>query len=195
MSDPRQAELDATRVGGATRLDGPVRLAPYDLDWPDHYEREAARIRASLGERVLGLDHVGSTSVPGLLAKPVIDIVLAVADSADEPAYVDDLEGAGYRLVIREPAWHEHRVLKGPDADINLHVFTLASTEIQRMIAFRDRLRTHADERALYATVKRDLAKRTWAFVQDFADAKSDVVEAILARGLRDDGSRPRSTG
>jgi GrpB-like predicted nucleotidyltransferase (UPF0157 family) len=195
MTDSRRAELDALYLGGVVRLDGPVRLVPYDAAWPDRYEREAARIRASLGDRVLDLEHVGSTSVPGLLAKPIIDVVLAVPDSADEAAYVDDLERAGYRLVIREPAWHAHRVLKGPDTDINLHVFTVGSTEIGRLIAFRDRLRTHADERAIYAAAKRDLAARTWAYLQDYADAKSVVVEAILARGLADDGSRPRSPG
>src|SRR6185503_17471334 len=97
------------------------------------------RIRALLGEHVLRLEHVGSTSVAGLAAKPIVDIVLAVADSADEPAYVPALERGGCRLVIREPTWHEHRVCKGPDTDVNLHVSTAGSPEVTRMTAFRDR--------------------------------------------------------
>ena len=78
----------------------------------------------ALGPAVVQLEHVGSTSVPGLVAKPIIDILLVVRDSADEPSYVPALTGVGYRLVIREPDWLEHRLLKGPDTDINLHVFT-----------------------------------------------------------------------
>jgi GrpB-like predicted nucleotidyltransferase (UPF0157 family) len=180
-----RARRHAHRWGDAPRRPsaaGAVRSA-----WPGLFEREAARIRALLGEQALGLEHVGSTSVPGLLAKPIIDIVLAVRDSADESAYVPALEAVGYRLVIREPGWHEHRVLKGPDTNINLHVFTHGSSEIGRMVAFRDRLRAHEDERAAYAAVKQELAARSWAFVQDYADAKSSIVEAIVARALADE--------
>jgi len=115
-------------------------------------------------------------------------MVLAVADSADEPAYVPEMEAAGYRLRIREPAWHEHRLFKGPDTDINLHTFSAGSSEIARMLAFRDRLRTHDDERERYLATKRELAARHWVFVQDYADAKGEVVEGIIARGLAEDG-------
>src|SRR5438094_7941539 len=101
-----------------------IVVADHDPEWPRLFEREARRIRAALGDRVLLLEHAGSTAVPGLAAKPRIDMVLAVADSADEPSYVPDLMAAGYVLRIREPEWHEHRVLKGPDTDVNLHVFT-----------------------------------------------------------------------
>jgi GrpB-like predicted nucleotidyltransferase (UPF0157 family) len=183
----RQAELDKAWIDGAPRHDGPIRLASYDAGWPALYEREAARIRSVLGDRVVQLEHVGSTSVPGLSAKPVIDILLVVPDSADEDAYVPDMLAAGYRLVIREPDWHEHRLFKGPDTVINLHTFSPGSSEIRRMLAFRDRLRTHPEELAAYEATKRDLAGRTWAFVQDYADAKGEVVEGIIARALADD--------
>ena len=160
------------------------------------YEREAARIRAALGDRVRLLEHAGSTSVPGLSAKPVIDIVLAVPDSGDEDAYVPDMVAAGYRLTIREPDWFEHRLFKGPDTNINLHTFTEGSPEIRRMLAFRDRLRSHPEELAEYEATKRALAGRTWAFVQDYADAKGAVVEGIIARAFaEDDGGRPASPG
>src|SRR5262245_47893429 len=114
------------------------------------YEREAGRIRAALRDRALRLEHAGSTSVPGLAAKPVIDIVLGVADPADEAAYLPDLVAADYVLHNREPEWYEHRLVKDTDPAVQIHVFAVDSPEIVRMLAFRDRLRTHDDERRLY---------------------------------------------
>ena len=190
----RQAELDKLFVGGAApRHDKPIHLAPYNPDWPEWYEREATRIRTALGDRVRVLEHAGSTSVPGLSAKPVIDIALAVADSGDEDAYVPDMVAAGYRLTIREPDWYEHRLFKGPDTNINLHTFTEGSLEIRRMLAFRDRLRSHPEELAAYEAAKQELAGRTWAFVQDYADAKGMVVEAIISRALAEEDAAARS--
>jgi GrpB-like predicted nucleotidyltransferase (UPF0157 family) len=95
------------------------------------------------------LEHVGSTSVPGLAAKPIIDILLIVPDSSDEPAWLPDLEAAGYVLVIREPDWYQHRCLKGPDTNVNLHVYSPGCPEIERYLIFRDRLRGHPEDRAL----------------------------------------------
>ncbi len=116
------------------------------------------------------------------MAKPVIDILLVVARSADESSYVPALEATGYVLRVREPDWHEHRLLKGPTIAVNVHVFSEGSSEIERMLTFRDRLRLNSDDRALYAQTKRDLATRTWRYRQNYADAKSEVVEAILSR-------------
>jgi len=184
VADDRDEYMASVTVGARRRVDGPIYLADYDPSWPVLYEREAARIRGVLGDRVLTLEHVGSTSVPGLPAKPIIDILLAVPDSADEADYVPPMEAAGYAVRIREPDWHEHRVFKGPDTDINLHTFSAGSSEIERMLAFRDWLRTHDDERDLYLATKRELAARHWTYVQDYADAKGEVVEAIIARAL-----------
>ena len=186
----REDELQAVTIGAPNRVDGPIVLAEYDPAWALLYEREADRVRATLGSRVRLLEHAGSTSVPGLAAKPIIDMVLAVADSADEAAYVPQLESAGYVLRIREPDWHEHRLFKGPETNINLHTFSDGSSEINRMLAFRHRLRTHDDERDLYLATKRELAARHWTYVQDYADAKGEVVEGIIARALADD-ARP----
>jgi GrpB-like predicted nucleotidyltransferase (UPF0157 family) len=164
------------------RLAGPVVLAEPDPTWARQYADEEARVRAALGDRVLQLEHVGSTSVEGLAAKPVIDIVLVVADSADEAAYVPDLEAAGYLLYLREPGWHEHRLLRGKEPLVHLHVFSPGGPEVERLLLFRDRLRTQPDDRELYQRSKRDLAARRWEYVQDYADAKSAVVEEIIAR-------------
>jgi GrpB-like predicted nucleotidyltransferase (UPF0157 family) len=180
----REAELQAVRLQRIEVLDQPIELFEYDPAWPALYEREAAKIRGALAERVRVLEHAGSTSVPGLAAKPIIDIVLAVADSADEAAYVPPLEEAGYVLAIREPDWHEHRCLKGTEPAVHLHVFTEGSSEVERMLAFRDRIRTNEADRLLYERTKRELAGRTWTYTQDYADAKTEVVEAILERAL-----------
>jgi GrpB-like predicted nucleotidyltransferase (UPF0157 family) len=185
-----ESRLRAVTIGEPVRLAGPVELRPYDPEWPRQYELEAQRIMAILGGQALRLEHVGSTSVPGLAAKPIIDMLLVVTDSAAEAAYVVALEQAGYRLRIREPDWFEHRLLKGPGMDVNLHVFSDGCQEIDRMIGFRDHLRAHAEDRDLYLRTKRELAARPWTYVQEYADAKTEVVEAIIAR-RRPDSSHP----
>ena len=177
-------EIIAAAVGELTPHAATIELVDYDPVWPELFRREDERIRATLGERVLLLEHVGSTSVPGLAAKPVVDMTMVVADSSDEEAYVPALEAVGYRLTIREPDWNEHRLLKGPDTNVNLHVFSDGCEEVGRMLAFRDWLRTHDDDRELYESAKRELAAREWKYVQNYADAKSAVVGEIMARAL-----------
>ena len=169
-------------VGEPKPLQAPIEICEYDPLWPALYEREAARIRATLGDRVVRLEHAGSTSVPTLPAKPIIDIVLEVPNSADEASYVPDLEAAGYVLRIREPEWFEHRVFKGPDTNVNLHVYSAGCDETLRMVLFRDWLRANADDRELYAAAKRELAVRDWKYMQQYADAKTAVVMEIMAR-------------
>jgi GrpB-like predicted nucleotidyltransferase (UPF0157 family) len=159
-----------------------IELRDYDPVWPRLYAREAARIRSVLGERVVRLEHAGSTSVPGLAAKPVIDIVLEVPDASEEAAYLPAMQAAGYGLRLREPDWFQHRLLKGPDTDINLHVFSAHCPETDRMLLFRDWLRGNAGDRELYVRTKRELAVRPWTSVQQYADAKTAVIGAILAR-------------
>ncbi len=178
-------EIARAAVGEPVRLDGRIELHEYDPAWADLYRREESRIRGALGDRVIAVEHVGSTSVPGLAAKPIIDIVLAVADSADEASYVPALEAERYTLIIREENWFEHRLFKGPDTDINLHVFSEGATEIDLMLAFRDHLRANPADRALYEHVKRDLASRDWKYVQNYADAKSEVITDITHRAQR----------
>ena len=181
MTDVPQPEF----LVPAVRVDGPVTLADPDPAWADWYAREEDRIRRALGERAVRIEHVGSTSVPGLAAKPVIDIVLVVADSADEASYVPDLEAVGYRLRFREPSWYEHRFLVD-EPSVQIHVFSAGSAEVDRMMLFRDRLRSCAPDRERYQRTKRELAAARWSYVQDYADAKTSVVEDILARAQAD---------
>ena len=177
-----EEQLRASYIGGIKPLNGPIQIADYDLEWPRLFEREAKRIRAALDDQVLLLEHVGSTSVPGLAAKPRIDLLLVVADSADESLYIPALEDAGYVLHIREPDWYEHRLLKGPDTDINLHVFSPGCPQIDRMLLFRNWLRDNPYDRQLYERAKRELAHKDWKYVQNYADAKTTIVEEILVR-------------
>lgn len=179
-----EAEIRAATIGELRPLSAPIQLVEYDPQWPALFAREDARIRAALGERVLLLEHVGSTSVPGLAAKPIIDMLLVVPDSSDEPSYMPSLEGAGYVLRIREPEWHQHRVLKGPDTNVNLHVFSPGCVEIERMLRFRDHLRSDDADRTLYESTKRALVAQRWEYVQQYADAKTEVVEQIIARAM-----------
>jgi GrpB-like predicted nucleotidyltransferase (UPF0157 family) len=179
-------ELEQRRIGGPMPLTRPIELREYDPRWPDQYAEQATRLRAALGERLLRIEHVGSTSVRGLPAKPIIDIALEVPDSADEPAYVPDLEAAGYALRIREPDWFEHRLLRPPDGAAHLHVFSASCAETDRMVRFRDWLRANDADRELYLATKRDLAARDWKYMQQYADAKSGVVSQILARAMSD---------
>lgn len=181
-----EEQIIAANIGGVQPLNSPISLAPYDPAWPELFDRLAQQIRAALGDAVLLLEHAGSTSVPGLSAKPIIDMVMAVAVSSDEPAYVKPLEEKGFTLRIREPDWYEHRLLRPPEVAGNLHVFSAGCEEIAQMLLFRDWLRSHADDRALYEATKRDLAARTWKYTQNYADAKSAVVQEILARARRD---------
>jgi GrpB-like predicted nucleotidyltransferase (UPF0157 family) len=185
-------EVQRFRLDKVTPHNAPITVADYDPGWPVLFAREAARIRAALGARAVQVEHVGSTSVPGLAAKPIIDILLAVPHSSDEQAYVPVLERAGYVLRVREPGWFEHRMFKGPDTDINLHVFTAGAAEIDRMLLFRDWLRADDADRDAYLQVKRDLAKQTWRHVQHYADAKTAIVEQIIARATAHQrGPRP----
>jgi GrpB-like predicted nucleotidyltransferase (UPF0157 family) len=182
--EAREAELAAVTIGPLEFLSGPVRLHEYDSRWPDHFAREEQRIRRALGDGVLRLEHVGSTSVPGLVAKPRIDILLVVSDPADEASYAPALQAAGYTLRIREPNWHEHRLFNGPETEVNLHVFGSDSAEIERLLRFRDHLRTHTADRERYAAAKRKLAAQRWRHLQDYADAKTEVIDAILRRAI-----------
>src|SRR5207247_8473176 len=116
------------------QISGKIVLVDYDPAWPLQVIRENERIKSTLGAKALSIEHVGSTSVPGLPAKPIIDILLVVESSADEKSYLPALEAAGYVLGIREPDWHGHRMFKGPDTSINLHAFSRDDEEIERML-------------------------------------------------------------
>ena len=177
-----EAEIRAYTVGERKPLSERLHLVAYDPSWPALFEREAERIKRALGPAALRIDHTGSTSVPGLAAKPIIDMLLVVSNSADESSYVPPLEAVGYVLRIRQPDWYEHRVFKGPDTDVNLHVLSNGCKEIDRILLFRDWLRVEPSDRALYEQTKRSLIARDWHYTQQYADAKTEIIDQIVTR-------------
>jgi GrpB-like predicted nucleotidyltransferase (UPF0157 family) len=162
-----------------------IVIANYDPAWPRRFGSEEARIRGALGPAALSVEHVGSTSVPGLAAKPIVDILLVVEDSGNEDSYLPALEDAGYVLRVREPDFEEHRMFRTPEKDVHVHVFSPGSKEVERLLLLRDHLRHNKVDRELYAGTKRELASRDWPSMQHYADAKTGIVEAILARTSR----------
>lgn len=181
---------DAIWLAGGP-LPGPVVIVEHDPAWHTHFTTLADRIRSALGPLALTVEHVGSTSVPGLAAKPVIDIDLTVADPADESAYRGALEAAGFVLVVREPGWHEHRCFRLDAPAANLHVFGPGCPETIRHRMFRDWLRIHPEDRALYREAKEAAAAVTndaGGTVMDYNARKEDVIRGIYARAFASAG-------
>lgn len=173
-------------VSGAVPAIG-IDVTDPDPAWPRQYEDLAGRIRQALGGRVLQLEHVGSTSVPGLAAKPIIDIDLTVADPGRERDYVPALETVGFKLVIREPWWYGHRALRANEPACNLHVFGSGCPELVRHRIFRDWLRANPVERDRYAAIKRQAASEANArgeHVMRYNARKEQVVREIYHRAF-----------
>src|SRR6478609_10268510 len=173
-----------------------IEVVEYDDRWPGDFERVAGVVRGALGDRVLELHHVGSTSVVGLPAKPVIDVDLVVADPADEASYIPDLEAAGLVHTVREPWWHEHRLLKLADPTSHVHVFGPNCPEVVRHLMFQAWLRDHPDDLATYAEAKRTAAAEMNARPgggtgMDYNRHKEPVVRDLYDRMFRAHGMLP----
>ena len=170
-----------------------IRIVDPDPAWPSVFEGLASSIRRALGDVALSVEHVGSTSVPDLPAKPIIDVDVTVPDPDDEVSYVPALVALGLVHTVREPWWHGHRALRGPDPRCNVHVFAPTSPEVVRHRLFRDWLREHPDDRAVYAAAKRKASDATNAeggHVMDYNARKEEVVLAIYDRIFRSAGWR-----
>jgi GrpB-like predicted nucleotidyltransferase (UPF0157 family) len=191
--DPQVPEGRPPYVDGA----GPgtdLRIVDPDPTWPEQAEGVIGRIRDALGPVVVGIEHVGSTAVPGLPAKPILDIDLRVVDPDAEADYVPALDAAGFRLVVREPWWYGHRMLRGTSLAVNLHVYGPASAESARQRLFRDWLRDHPDDRDRYAAAKRDASAASAAegeHVQQYTARKQAVLREIYARLFASAGLPP----
>ncbi len=173
--DPKHEVL----IGGIeTRA---IEIVDYDPRWQNTFQTHANNISKALGDVALRIEHTGSTSVADLAAKPIIDILLVVRDSADEDSYLSRLVAAGYELRVREPDWHEHRMFRTPERDAHIHVLSFGSSEIDRMLTFRDRLRKNVLDRQRYEETKRKLAAQTWRSMNDYAKAKTQMIEEIIA--------------
>jgi len=160
-------------------------LVDYDPQWREAYVEHERRIRAALGRAAVDIEHIGSTSVPGLAAKPIIDVLVTVEDITAEETYLDPLLGAGYRLRVREPG---HRMVRTPARDVHVHVLEVGAEAAEDYLLFRDHLRAHPEDRDLYERTKRALIAQDWADMNDYADAKTGVVTEIKERAR---SSRP----
>jgi GrpB-like predicted nucleotidyltransferase (UPF0157 family) len=175
-AEEREAYLDQVLVGGRERRR--IVIVDYDPDWPGRFEHERDRVRQALRGRALRIEHIGSTAVAGLAAKPIVDVLVTVEDPEDDAAILPALEGAGSELRVRE---HAHRMFRTPARDVPVHVWGDSDPEVERYLRFRDRLRSSAEDRAAYERLKRALSTREWADFNDYADAKGELIEAILA--------------
>jgi GrpB-like predicted nucleotidyltransferase (UPF0157 family) len=164
-------------IGGPERR--PIVIVAYRPAWAEAFEEHRARISGVLGARAVRVDHIGSTSVPGLAAKPIVDIQVSVVDIADEAAYAGGLMAAGYALRVREDG---HRMFRTTARDVHVHVCGAGSGWERRHILFRDWLRRCADDRAAYAALKQRLAQRSWDTMDDYAEAKTGLVAEIMVR-------------
>lgn len=186
---PRRPDVTTVElVGGAEALE--LELHSYDDGWAGVYLDHRRRIRAALAAVDIEIEHIGSTAVPGLAAKPIIDIVVTVDDITAEEDYLDTLLAAGYDLRVREP---RHRLVRTPARDVHVHLFERNDCAVDEYLLLRDHLRSDADDRALYESTKRTLLSKRWDDMNDYADAKSDVILAIKARAraARRPGGRP----
>ncbi len=169
--------LAGVLIGGREQVD--IVVVDDDGRWPERFAAVRERLVGALGERALRVEHIGSTAVPGLAAKPLLDVLVVVADVEDEDAYVPALEGAGFVLRVREP---EHRMVRTPARDVHVHLYEPDHPAVRAYLDLRDWLRVDAADRALYAATKRRLAAQAWSDMNAYADAKTDVVQAVLGR-------------
>jgi len=167
-------------VGGPEKRE--IRLVPYQAAWPDRFRRERAQIVQALGAAARRVDHIGSTAVPGLMAKAIIDIDVSVADPDNESAYLPALERAGYHLRVREPG---HRLVRTAARDVHVHICAAGGAWERRHLLFRDWLRHDPVDRDRYQQVKRNLARRGWPSMNDYAAAKSPFIDDITRHAER----------
>ncbi len=173
----RDDRLDRVLIGGREKRE--IVIADYDATWPSRFADQRARICLALGATALRIEHIGSTAVPGLGAKPVIDVLVTVEDPEDDSALLPAMQSAGYELRVRERG---HRMFRTPEHDVHVHVWADADPEVDRYLTFRDRLRTSPEDRAAYEQLKRNLATREWSDMNEYADAKTELITAIITR-------------
>jgi GrpB-like predicted nucleotidyltransferase (UPF0157 family) len=169
--------LDEVVIG--ERQPGPIRLVAYDPEWPAQYDRIHDRLQGALGTRARMIEHIGSTAVPGLLAKPIIDVLVTVDDVEDEGAYASAITRLGHDLRVREPG---HRMFRPASLDTHVHVWNEGSREQRDHLLLRDWLRHSADDCATYARLKRRLADEDWPDVNYYAQAKGGLIGELLDR-------------
>jgi GrpB-like predicted nucleotidyltransferase (UPF0157 family) len=164
-------------VGGVEKRD--IRIVDYDPAWPRRFARERERIAGALGPVARRIDHIGSTAVPGLAAKAIVDIQVSVPDVEDEPSFLAALLAAGYRHRVREPG---HQMVRTPERDVHVHICTSGGEWERRHLLLRDWLRRDPADREAYQRRKRELARQDWADMNDYAAAKGPLIAELTRR-------------
>lgn len=158
-----------------------ISIEPYSPDWKKVFQNQKAKIKDALGNTALTIEHIGSTAVPELHAKPIIDIDLIVKNPNQEESYIPMLKKIGYELIIREPSWYQHRMLRLKNPCVNLHIFAPNCAEHIRHCLFRDWLCEHEDDRQLYTNAKL-AARHSVTTTQDYNQNKQSTVRAIYQK-------------
>jgi GrpB-like predicted nucleotidyltransferase (UPF0157 family) len=171
------AYLDQILVGGREPVE--IVICEFDPGWRQRFAAEQRRLNAALGDQAIAIEHIGSTEVPGLAAKPIIDILVTVDAIEPDDWYRSRLEAIDYLLRVREP---EHRMFRTPDRELHVHVWPAGHELVDKCLIFRDWLRHDAADRVLYEQYKRQLAQRQWSDMNHYAAAKSEVIVPILQR-------------
>jgi len=161
---------------------GANRLVEYNPSWPLAFSEEAARIKAALGDRVLAIEHYGSTSVPGLRAKPIIDIQIGVVDIRDGLGFIEPMAGLGYDYAGDQGIPEHHIFGRGVARTHLAHVVVFGGEQWRRSLRFRDRLRSELDVRAEYEALKLELATTTVSRGA-YTAGKSAFVERVSTGG------------
>ena len=164
-----------------------IKIEPYSPEWPSLFETKKCQIAKALPGIALKIEHIGSTAVPGLSAKPVIDIDLIVENPDCEVDYLPPLVALGYVLTVRELSWYRHRMLRHDAPRVNLHVWEPNCPEHVRHVLFRDWLRENPDDRKRYADSKLK-AKVGVKNVEDYNRNKQAVIREIYQRIFEERG-------
>jgi GrpB-like predicted nucleotidyltransferase (UPF0157 family) len=178
MPETPERGLETGLIGG--KENRAIEIVPYRSDWPSQFQYHRERIKNTLGSTALRIEHIGSTSVEGLAAKPIVDILVVVSNPAKEDTYPAGMLSAGYELRVREPEFHEHRMFRTPERDVHIHFFPADSGEIERHLLFRDFLRANPETCDRYAALKRELSTRDWESMNAYANAKTAFIEDVL---------------
>jgi GrpB-like predicted nucleotidyltransferase (UPF0157 family) len=171
--------LETGLIGGIEKRD--ISVVEYDPTWPEKFSEQENILRLALGDTALALEHIGSTAVPGLAAKPIIDILLVVQDPSKEELYLPQLMAAGYKLRVREPEYDEHRMVRTSNKDVHIHIYPPTSSEVEKYRLVRDELRQNDELRQKYGALKQELASRDWTDMNAYSVAKTGVIDEIIA--------------
>lgn len=185
---PRRPDVTTVDLVGGSEV-RVLEVVPYDAAWPTIFAGHRDRIRTALRAEPVDIEHIGSTSVPGLAAKPIIDILVAVDNITAEEDYLTPLLAAGYLLRVREPG---HRLVRTPARDVHVHIYERSAVAVTNYLLFRDHLRANADERALYARTKQALIAEGFTDMNDYSDAKTGVILSIMERARSANPVDPR---